>query len=459
MKYVNQLFIGLTAFSAISCQTVIVPHEEVRNTLTQNLKIGETAKSSDQEMTIPKTLTIQKAKDLSLIGNPTLKAAGERIKRAQAVIQQAQALYYPTITATSGATRQDLVPEGRNGFDTQSFESYNAHLSSKWLIFDGFARKYQVLAAQYGEISSEAAFDDTKRLLVDAVAQAFYETILATKQIEINLELKEINEEFLKDTKVKEEAGTATKTEVNNFIVNRNDSQIAYLDAKNSFETAKLVLIELLGLPEADTEAFETIYKDLEISVPKYKTALGIALNKRPDLKVLQAQILAAEAQIKEAEGEYYPEIFLEGSYGATSFDTAGFGDNDRDSYYGMGMTWNLFTGNSTSALIAQRTAEKEEQLHKLKSQWQNVISEIRQQRKSLLNSIERVKVQKESAELSKSIYEDTKQIYENGATTITRVNEVLTDYSIARLSQVLFEVEALRRKELLDALMGTNIN
>ena len=185
-------------------------------------------------------------------------------------------------------------------------------MNAKWVAYDGFVREYQVLAAQYGEINSEESYKDTKRLLIDSMSQAFYETILAAKQIEINLELKEINEKFLKDTKFKEEAGTATLTEVNNFIVNKNDSQIAYLDAKNSFETSKLVLIELLGLPEADTESFKTVYKDFKITVPEYKTALGIALNKRPDLKALQAQILATEAQAKQAEGEYKPQVFLE---------------------------------------------------------------------------------------------------------------------------------------------------
>ena len=139
------------------------------------------------------------------------------------------------------------------------------------------------------------------------------------------------------------------------------------MDAKNSFDTAKLVLIELLGLPEADTEAFETIYKDSKISVPDYKTALGIALNKRPDLKALQSQIMAIEAQTKQAEGEYFPQVFLEGSYGGSSFDRAGFGDNNRDSYYGIGMNWDLFTGNSTAAIISQNNAEKEEQLQRQK--------------------------------------------------------------------------------------------
>ncbi|MCM8534265.1 MAG: TolC family protein [Lentisphaeraceae bacterium] len=453
MNAPKKLLACLALTSGLACQTVIVPHESVRNNLNVNLKVEEIKAEGD----IPNKLSITDAKKLALKNNPTLEAAGQRILRAKAVIEQAKALYYPTVTATAGALHQHHTPEGLNNLGTESYENYSAHLNSQWLIFDGFARKYNLLSAQYGELASAESFKDTERILVDAVSQAFYETILASKEMEINQEIKAINENFLKDTKIKQEAGTATKTEVNNFIVNKNDSHIAYLQAKNSFDTAKLILIELLGLPEADTDSFQTIYKASEISVPKYKTALGIALNNRPDLKVLQANILSSEAQMKEAEGEYYPKVFLEGSYGASSFDDTNLGDNDRDSYYGVGMTWDLFTGNSTSALIMQRTAEKEENLKILKSEWFAVISQIRQQRLSLINSIERAEVQTQSADLNKSIYEDTKEIYENGATTITRVNEVLTNYSISRLSQVQFEIEALRRKDLLNALMGMN--
>ena len=120
-------------------------------------------------------------------------------------------------------------------------------------------------------------------------------------------------------------------------------------------------------------------------------------------------------------------------------------------------MSWDLFTGNSTAALIAQRIAEKEEKLKSLKASWFEIISQIRQQRKSLINVLARSKIQKKTADLNKSIYEDTKVLYENGTTSITRVNEVLTNYSISNLNHILFEVETLRRKEILDSLMGLN--
>jgi len=448
-----KLLIPILLFTFVSCQTIIVPDREVRERLKSNLSV----KVKQNSITLPKKLILRDARKIALKGNPSLQAAGQRILRAQAVIDQARSLYFPTVRATSGARHQHNVAEGQFGFPTASYESYSTALSSQWLIFDGFAREYKVLAARYGETAAKESYKDSQRLLSDAVSQAFYRTILSKKEMEINLELKIINEKFLRDEKIKLDAGTSTRSQVNNFAVNVNNAEIAHLESKNSHETAKLILVELLGAPDAELTNFSAEYKNSEVKVPDYETALKKALNSRPDLKALQADILATEAQIKEAEGSYYPKFFLEGSYGYSSFDRARFGDNNRDSYIGASMSWDLFTGNSTAALIAQRIAEKEEKLKSLKASWFEIISQIRQQRKSLINVLARSKIQKKTADLNKSIYEDTKVLYENGTTSITRVNEVLTNYSISNLNHILFEVETLRRKEILDSLMGLN--
>ncbi|MCM8526532.1 MAG: TolC family protein, partial [Lentisphaeraceae bacterium] len=381
-----------------------------------------------------------------------------RILRAQAVIDQANSLYFPTLRATSSAQHHHHVSEGRFGFPTNSFENYTSSLSAQWLVFDGFSREYRVLAARYAEEAAQESYKDTQRLLADAVSQAFYRTVLAQKEMEINLELKSINEKFMKDAKLKMDAGTSTRIEVNNFLVNINDAEIAYLESKNSYDTSKIVLAELLGVPDAETEKFAAIFENSKVIVPSYEAALNRALKNRPDLKALQSDILSVEAQIEESKGQYYPKFFLEGSYGYSSFDKVDFVNKDRDSFIGASMSWDLFTGNSTAAEIAQKVAEKNEKLNTLKSQWFETISEIRQQRSTLLNVLQRVELQQKSADISKSIYEDTKVIFENGVTSITRVNEVLTNYSISSLNLALFRIEALRRKEILDTLMGINL-
>ena len=74
-----------------------------------------------------------------------------------------------------------------------------------------------------------------------------------------------------------------------------------------------------------------------------------------------------------------------------------------------------------------------------------------------MINTLNKLAVQKNSVELNKSIYDDTKEVYNSGASTITRVNEVLTNYTVARLNQALFEIEALQRHEILKTLMGVN--
>lgn len=440
-------------FFSMACQTVIVPSFEVRENLKNNLHV----KLAPSDISLPKDLSLREAKKIALKGNPSLQAAGERITRAQAILDQANSLYFPTLRATSSARHQHHVSEGQFGFPTDSFENYTSALSAQWLVFDGFAREYKVLAARYGEEASKESYKDTQRLLLDAVSQAFYRTVLAAKEMQINLELKKVNEKFAKDAQIKLDAGTSNRIEVNNFLVNINDAEIAYLDSKNSYETSKIVLAELLGIPEADTSLFVTSYESIKITVPTYSVALKKALKNRPDLKALQSDILATEAQIEESKGQYYPKFFLEGSYGYSTFDQVNFVNKDRESYIGASMNWDLFTGNSTAALISQRKAERNEKLKSLKSQWFEIISQIRQQRSTLLNVLERVKLQEKSSELNKSIYEDTRTLYENGVINITRVNEVLTNYSISSLNLALFKIESLRRKEILNTLMGSN--
>ncbi|MCM8530349.1 MAG: TolC family protein [Lentisphaeraceae bacterium] len=453
-KLIAQLTL-LLSFLSTSCHTVIIPEDVIQNKLNSQLS---TQRVNENSTELPKELSLFNAQQIALKNNPTLEAAGSRIQRAQAIIDQAKSLYSPTVTATSSAKHFHHTGTSRNSFFNDPYESYSSSLNASWIVFDGFSRHHNLLSAKYGKIANEESLNDTKRLLADAVSLAFYQTVLAQKQMAINLELKEINQKFLEDTQTKLEAGVSTVTEVNNFKVKVNDSEIAHLESNNAFETAKLVLIELLGSPYADTSDLKIIFKNFEFKIPEQETAIGIALNKRPDLKVLEAEMLATEELIKVAESEYYPTVFVEGSYGFSSIDDFDWGDDKRESYYGVGLSWNIFSGYSTEALIFQRKSEVEEKLQTLRAKWNEVIREIRQQRQSLQTAQKKLEVQVRSVELSKSIYEDTKEIFDNGATTITRVNEVLTDYSIAQLNYVLFQIEALKRKDTLDSLLGTNI-
>jgi outer membrane protein len=445
-------FLLIITLALTACQTVIIPAHTVQTNLNSNLS----TQLLYAEGKLPEKLTLLKAKSMTVKGNPDIAAAGQRIARAKAIIEQAHAAYYPTISARAGIRHQHLAPETIAGRPGQS-ETYTAGLSASWLVYDGLIREHRVLAATYSELSAKEQFKNVERLLLDAVAQAYYQTMLAYKQMDINLELKKINESFLGDSKIKLEAGTAAKTEVNNFLVNVNDSQISYLDSKNAFETAKMALVELMGLPGIDTDSFIPVFDKIDISIPELKTAIGVALNQRPDLKALQADILAIEAQEKQAKGEYLPTVTLDANAGASSINHGRFGDDNRDTNISANVNWNLFTGGSTAALIKQRQAEKKEQFATLKSRWNEIVSQIRQQRQSLQNSLARLEVQKQTVTLNKSIYDDTKEIFNNGATTITRVNEVLTNYTVSRLNQVLFEIETLRRKEIMNALMGIN--
>jgi outer membrane protein len=446
-----KIFILISGLILTSCQTVIIPEQEIQNTLNQQLSTNLVTTKNK----LPQKLSLYVAKKMAIKGNPSIAAAGQRIHRAKAIIEQAQAAFSPTLNARGGIAHQHLSPG--TSFRTGQTDTYNAGLSASWLIYDGLIRRHQLLAASYSKISSQEDFNDVKRLLLGSVATAYFETMLAYQQMAINLELKKINERFLRDSKVKFNGGTVAKTEVDNFLVNVNDSQISYLDSKNAFETAKMALVELIGLPGIKTDDFTPVFDKMDITIPKLTTAINIALNKRPDLKALQANILSVQAQGKQAEGEYLPTVSLGAEYGVQALNHFRFGDNTRNASVAVNINWSLYSGGSTAAIIRQKKAERKELLASLSSRWNDIISQIRQQCQSLQNTLARLEVQKQTVNLNKSIYGDTQEIYHNGATTITRVNEVLTNYTVSRLNQALFEIEARRRQEILKSLMGIN--
>ncbi|MCM8529091.1 MAG: TolC family protein [Lentisphaeraceae bacterium] len=449
----NRIIIIFGSLLLSSCRIVQVqPEQAVYEALNRNLVY--TAPDSGSQA-LPKQMSLYQARQLALKNNPDIEAAQQRIQRAKAVYEQAEAAYYPTVTAGAGVTHHHHTPVS-SGFRNEAVQNYNTAVNASWLIYDGMARQAASLAASYGQMSASQRFKDVSRLLKDAVAAAYYQTLLAHEQMRINGELKKINEKFLEDTQAKFEAGASSRSDVNNFLVNVNDAHIAWLDARKRFNTARIALAELLGLPEADTSAFIPEKKEALPELPELQILLKTALAKRPDLRAIQADILAAEARIKEAEAEYSPRVSLDAAAGYNSDRELRFSQEELESRIGVNVNWNLFSGGSTAAKKSQFEAEKNEQMAILKAKWHEIQSRIRQEYESFTNSIDKFEVQKKSAEINRSIYQDTQEIYNNGATTITRVNEVLSNYTVSLLNQALFKIESQRRYEILKALMGT---
>ncbi len=451
----------ITALSAVvaGCTTTKVePEQQVALALDQNIEVERNAMGVLGDDELPSKVTLLKAQKIALESNPTLEATLNRIASAKSRLQAAYSSYYPSISAYGAAGEQSKVSTNSAFPET---DRYQVGLSASWLVFDGFSREAKVLAAKFDVLSQEEIHRDSQRLLINAVAISYYNVSQANKQMEISLIEKKINQEFLDETKAKRDAGTATDTDVFNFQVRVNAADINYLEYSRRFEISKVILAELLGMPGMNVE------KEVEFELEKglgnfvvgnLKANLTAALKNRPDLKNIQSAILQNKEKIAELEGSWYPTISLESSYGVNRDDNAHFDSDDQEFYYGVAMNWEIFNGFFFEESIKATESEVKAKLNDLQDTWNSIISQIRQDSESIKFARQRYKVQFNTVELNKKIYENTKLMYDVGTVNITRVNEVLTDLVVSQRELSNTRMEVLQSEANLRAATGTNL-
>ena len=139
------------------------------------------------------TLDLETAVRIALAENPSLASARARVEQAGEVVRQARSTYWPRLDASFSASRVDLSENeyqrqagmaalfGSTVDDPEDY--YRAGLTASWLLFDGFTRKFNLLAAKYGERLTAAARDDVRRMLIVSVAGAFLSAQYAQENI------------------------------------------------------------------------------------------------------------------------------------------------------------------------------------------------------------------------------------------------------------------------------------
>jgi outer membrane protein len=440
----------------LGCETTR-PTPEPVSTAGLTARVANSAAAS--AVTLPRNLALRSAKRISLLGNPGLRTAASRVRAAHARVRAAQAAFKPTIDLAYSATHSDHSTIGGGAFSFGNQDSFSPSINANWLIFDGFLRDFQLFAARYGETASEAALADARRLLLNAVAQAFYTALLADEQVRIADAETANNKQFLDDTTRRRKLGSATETDVLNFELRVHNATIAQLNAARDAQVARLALIELMGQPEASTD-FQLVGSEAWTRVlpPEPEDAIQRALALRPDLRQLHASLLAAEASVEARKRAFLPQVSLAGNAGFTSDDALAFDKDERNASIGIALSWRAFDGGQRQAALDQAAADAGAAGHQLESRWHEAVSEIRQRIEALWAARATLALREENVNLSQRIHEQTRKRYSVGVESLTRVNEVLTQLTVAERNLAAGRIALAQAIENLHAATGENL-
>jgi NodT family efflux transporter outer membrane factor (OMF) lipoprotein len=258
------------------------------------------------------------------VSNQTIKAAEARVREARALTQQAQAAYFPIVTANASATRgggratiggsTDVSGGGVGGAVRNS---YNVSLDVNWEI-DLWGRVRRTVEA--GEATAQASLADLEAAKLSAQAQLAEDYFLLRAQdaqIRLLTETVDAYQKSLQLTRNQYAVGVAARADVAQAETQLKSTQAQALDAGVQRAQLEHAIAVLLGKAPANfsiaPEAVATTFPPIPPGLPSE------LLERRPDIAAAERRTAAANAQVGVAEAAYFPSLTLSATGGFQS--------------------------------------------------------------------------------------------------------------------------------------------
>jgi outer membrane protein TolC len=370
----------------------------------------------------------------------SVAVARSEVDRAQALVDTTLAAYLPDIAGTASyqrtlATQFDDFSFG-SGMETAGSalpfgqpNNWNVGVRVTQPLFDGF-RTYELNQQSRANLrASRLVVQSTRAQAVQLVAVAYFDAVLAQRQVEIAEVTYQEAEQTFKEAELGFKQGTAPEFDVVRAEVARDNQRTLSVQFAVQRDVMLVQLRRLVGLPPDRPISLTTGLDadDVAAVAEAARTAAGIE-KRSASVAVEQAKetVAANEAAVRAVRAEYWPSIAAVSDLGFVSYQRQPF---NRDWFtnwtVGVNLTIPIFDQLRRRTRIKQNNAV----LAGSRAQLQQA-SEV---------------TQVEAAQAAAAVTSSTTQL-ENGARTVKQAQRA---YEIAELR---FQQGASTHLELVDA-------
>jgi outer membrane protein, multidrug efflux system len=290
--------------------------------------------------------------------NYDLRIAASRVLEAQAQLGITRADQFPTLGA--GASIGD-VRMARSRF-LPPFETSTGQvsLSAAWeLDFWGKFRR-ATEAARANLLASESARQEVVSTLVANVAGAYFQLRALDLQLEISKRTLQSRQESLRLTRILANGGSTSLLDVRQAeqLVFTASAEVPALEQQ--IEQQENFLSILLGQNPGDIPRGQTLTEQHQ--PPEVPPGIPSALlERRPDIRRAEEELVAANAQIGVARADYFPQISLSGSGGYQSSALTSLFSGPAGAWsFGAALTQPIFTAGRIRSEVRLARARQE---------------------------------------------------------------------------------------------------
>jgi len=419
------------------------------------------------------SLSLDQAIKIALQRNTTLKKAENNLSSAESGLKAAYGNFLPSVSANGGWNWNRSEDNGGTinvsgavlqvPASTTENRNYSASVSSNWTLFDGLSNLATLSQSQDNLESGRLQLENLKQNIVFQTVSLYYAVINTEQLMKVQEDNLKWNQRNLETITERNKLGAVTIADVYSQQVKTGNAELALIQAKNNFETAKSNLLAYLALDVLQEYTFDQELTSREKSIldkdiaSDYNDLSGLvakALTNRTDYKSAQLDLDGAEEGITIARSGHLPRLTNNISYSLRSNKLNELFDS-RTYSVGLNLSVPIFSGFQVSnrvqiaevnAMNSQITLNDLER--KIKQDIQKTYLDLQAAQKSL--EVNRRNVT--AAEQNRKVEEER---YSLGSSTLLNVLIANSEYTTARTNFISAQFSYIQLSEQLKYLLG----
>jgi outer membrane protein len=317
------------------------------------------------------SLTLSEAVERARRNSPRLEELRALASAADAAVRGAKAGRLPQVDLQASFTRYSNVPElvlPLPGSAPQTVfpnipNNYRTRLGLSLPLYTGGRVAGAIDAARHEWKAAGLDVDAGMSDLVLETITAYWDLVTSRENERVLAESIASYEADLKQVRDRFDVGMAARNDILNVQVERDQAELARLQAANNAGIANENLVRLLGLePGARVEPTEPVTAP-PLPDEAVEGLVAKALEARPEIAALRSRAAAAEANVKIAGSARRPQANLTVGYDYARPNSRILPLTDawNDTWsIGVNLSLLAFDGGRTSAAVAQARAEAE---------------------------------------------------------------------------------------------------
>ncbi len=377
--------------------------------------------------------------------NPSLSVARARLSQAAFLLRAEEGLELPEIAANANASRQLFGSggfaaggAGAGGGGNQPFTVYSGQLAVDYNL-DPFGREDRQIESAAAQLAAARAEAQSAYLtLAGNIVSAAIEIAAIRQRLKITRQFVKGQSDLVELVGLRVDEGYSARAELvaAQARVGQLEADIPLIERNLKLAEARMAILTGRVPARAGLPMVEMVDLDMPDTIPV--TIPSTLLRERPDIRVAEARLAEASAQIGVAQANLYPDFTLSGAVGANGITGPGIGPT-LDFIYsaGVGLIAPIFQGGQLRARRDAQVAAYKASLAEYQEVVLNALGEVTDGIHAVEADGEVFRERLEALDAARQSLDLAVLRYEEGAASLFEVFEVEQTYQDARLALI----------------------